>query len=250
VLTKEGDKQYIKHFLIDFGSTLGSASTKPNSPRSGFEQFFTWKSSAKEFFTLGLWVPAWSRIDYPDMPSVGRFTAKEFDPVKWTPEYPNPAFDNRLSDDLFWAARQVMRFTDDEIRAVVKTGQYSDAAAERYIADTLIARRDAIGRAYLSRPLALDAIRIEAGGVEFDDLSVRYGFQKGPQYRYQWSLFDNADNRKTPINDAVSNRIPQTGSAFLALDVRESGNEKRYVTIYLKRTGSAFSIVGIDRVLD
>ena len=42
-----------------------------------------------------------------------------------------------------------MAFTDEMIRAVVKTGQFSDPAAERHLADVLIKRRDKIGRAYL-----------------------------------------------------------------------------------------------------
>jgi hypothetical protein len=252
VLLAEGSLRYVKHYLIDFGSTLGSASTKANSPRSGFEQFFTWKSSAKEFFSLGMWVPAWSRIRYPDMPSVGRFTAQHFNPLTWTPEYPNPAFDNRLPDDEFWAARQVMMFTDDEIRAIVKTGSYSDLAAERYVADTIITRRDAIGRAYLSQPLSLDAVRIENGRIAFDDLAVRYKLHKAPvDYRYQWFSFDNQSQHKTVIPGASSPEIPaRSASPYVALEVSAAGNERRRMTIYLRQANPGFSIVGIDRVLN
>jgi hypothetical protein len=251
VLANEDGHRYVKHFLIDFGSTLGSASTKANSPRSGFEQFFTWKSAAKEFFTLGLWVPEWSRIRYPEMAAVGRFTAQEFDPVKWTPEYPNPAFDNRLPEDNYWAARQVMRFSDDEIRAIVKTGKYSDPAAERYVADVLIARRDAIGRSYLSRPLCLDEIHIENGRIAFDDLAVRYGLLKPVEYTYKWFAFDNKTASKGDAFDSASPEIPaSSASPYLALDIRALGNESRHLTIYLKRAASSYSIVGIDRVLN
>ena len=42
-----------------------------------------------------------------------------------------------------------MAFTDEMIRAIVKTGQFSDPAAEQHLADVLIKRRDKIGRAYL-----------------------------------------------------------------------------------------------------
>ena len=40
-------------------------------------------------------------------------------------------------------------FSDDMIRAVVATGQYSEPPRSGYLADVLIKRRDAIGRAYL-----------------------------------------------------------------------------------------------------
>ena len=63
---------------------------------------------------------------------------------------PTAAFLRARADDTFWAARRVMAFSDDMIRAIVKTGQYSDPAAERLLADVLIERRDAIGHAYLN----------------------------------------------------------------------------------------------------
>ena len=81
--------------------------------------------------TLGLAVPRWALAKYEVYPEVGRIEADVFNPEKWTPEYPNPAFLNRLPEDEFWAAKQVMAFTDDEIRAVVKSGQISNPAAEK-----------------------------------------------------------------------------------------------------------------------
>ena len=47
-------------------------------------------------------------------------------------------------DDAFWAARRVAAFTDELIRAAVHTGQFSDPAAEKYLGDVLIKRRDKI----------------------------------------------------------------------------------------------------------
>jgi hypothetical protein len=236
--------------LIDFGSTLGSASTKINSPRSGYEQFFTWRSAALEFFTFGLYVPKWSTIDYPDMPSVGRFSAKYFDPRKWTPEYPNPAFDNRLPEDVLWAAAQVMVFSDDDIRAAVRTGNYTDKAAERYVTDVLIERRNAIGRAYLSNPLTLTSIRVESGRLVFDDLAVRYGFVKNPpEYQYAWFRFDNEKETRMPVPGASSAEVPNVQAPFLVVDITAAGDESRKVTVYLRQAAPVYTIAGIERAL-
>ena len=60
-----------------------------------------------------------------------------------------------MPDDAFWAARQVMAFTDDEIRAIVRTGQYSQPA-EDWITATLIERRNRIGRTFFTKVLPLD----------------------------------------------------------------------------------------------
>ena len=81
-----------------------------------------WKTA----FTLGLWDRSWRQVKYPypNYPEVGRIEAKFFEPAKWKPEYPNPAFDRMLADDAFWAAKIVARFSDEAIRAIVKTGDY------------------------------------------------------------------------------------------------------------------------------
>jgi hypothetical protein len=247
-VVEENGVRFVKHYLIDFGSTLGSASTKANSPRSGWEQFFTWKSAAREFFTFGIWTPGWARIRYPDLPSVGRFTAERFDPAEWTPEYPNPAFRNRLPDDSFWAARQVMTFKDDEIRAIVNTGRYSDPAAEKYVGDVLIARRDAIGRTYLSRPGTLDRIRVEKDRVAFDDLSVAYGYREPPVYSYEWFRFDNENERMTPMKSPSSSRFPVALQSGEYAGVKVSaGPGSPVTTIYFRGESARIKVVGIER---
>ena len=53
-------------------------------------------------------------------------------------------------DDAFWAARRVAAFTDDLIRAAVRTGEFSDPQAEKYLADVLIERREKIKSIYLT----------------------------------------------------------------------------------------------------
>ena len=55
-----------------------------------------------------------------------------------------------------------MAFTDEDIRVLVKTGQYSNPAAEEWLIRCLRERRDKIGRAFLSKVLPLDDFRIEA----------------------------------------------------------------------------------------
>jgi hypothetical protein len=239
----------VRHHLLDFGSLFGSASNGPTSARSGFEPLFSWRSAALEFFTLGAWLPDWSRAHYPSFPAVGRFGSDFFDPVTWTPEYPNPAFENRLPEDTFWAAEQVMAFTDEDVRALVGTGRYSDPAAADYMVRTLITRRNAIGRAYLSRPLSLANIRIDGGRVAFDELAVRHGYiPEAPSYAYKWSAFDNATEQRSAIVDAEGPAIPRSEALYLVVDIT-AGNESRRVAIYLKRAPSGHRIVGIERVL-
>ena len=93
-------------------------------------------------------------------------------------------------EDAFWAAKQVAAFTDDEIRAIVETGEFSDQRAADWIAECLIRRRDKIATAWFGKVLPLDNFRVAGGKLAFDDLS-RYaaGMQLG--YEITWASYDN-----------------------------------------------------------
>ena len=160
-LISENGRQYIRHYLFDFGSTLGSGTVFAQKPRAGNEYLWEPGPTFKSLFSLGLWVRPWIRVDYPDYPSIGNFEADFFQPEKWKPEYPNPAFDNMTDEDAFWAAKIVMSFTDEQLRAIVKTGQLSDARAEAYLAETIIKRRDKVGRFWLNQVNPLDQFRVD-----------------------------------------------------------------------------------------
>lgn len=251
-LVEEDGSRYIKHYLIDFGAVLGSNTYRPDSPRNGFEYLFDVKPAAVRFFTLGLYVPRWSRsAHYPDLPSVGRFEYELFEPDSWKPEYPNIAFHNRDPEDTFWAAKQVMAFSDEQIRALVKTGQYSDPRAEDWVTRCLMARRDKIGRAYFARLLPLDRFQVKDGRLQFADLSERYGFTKARPYRVEWSAFDNDREKHAPIPDAGGFELPkQIGQArdgeYFAATIRADEPHKT-VIVYLRKTPAGMKVVGVDR---
>ena len=66
-----------------------------------------------------------------------------------------------LADDAFWAAKIIARFSDDAIRAIVKTGDYLSPSAERYLADTLIKRRDKVVAYFFRQLNPLDGFAID-----------------------------------------------------------------------------------------
>ncbi len=249
MLVEENGVSYVKHHLIDFGSILGSASNGPNTPRSGFEYIFEFKKAAARFFSFGLAVPKWARADFGDISSVGILEADAFDAENWVAEYPNAAFSNRLPDDGFWAARQVMAFTDEQIRAIVKTGGYTDPRAEQYVAECLIKRRDKIGRAFFARVLPLDRFAVRDGRLVFEDLAVKHKFIASQSYSTQWSAFDNDTERLTPLAGETSPEAPAVKIAdggFLAASIRGE-DAKKTVTVYLRKRGGRLDVVGVDR---
>lgn len=245
VVTESG-RRFVKHYLIDFGSTLGSATSKPNSPRSGFEYMWSFKPALAQFASLGLYVPGWARAHYPNYASAGRFEHERFDPLKWKPEYPNPAFMNCRPDDGFWMAKQIMAFTDEQIRAIVKTGKYSDQRAENWIIECLIKRRDKIGRAYFGRVLPLDGFAVEDERLTFRNLAVQHGFEKEPAYQVHWTIFDNERETHDDLAAEKSLRIPRSDQPYIAATIRAEDPAKK-VVVYLQGRGPSRRIVGIER---
>ena len=132
ILTSVDGVARIRHYLIDFTRSLGSGiyggaklsweGNEPALPDLG--------TIGRNIAGMGIATPAWMKAKYPDLREVGAFEANTFDPAEWTTNQPIAPFANRLPDDTFWAAKQVMAFTDEEIRAIVQTGQYSKAAED------------------------------------------------------------------------------------------------------------------------
>ncbi len=251
ILTTIDGVPRIRHFLVDLTRSLGSGVF--DGPKVGWEgnetSFPGLGAIGHSIATLGLATPAWMKETFPDLPEVGAFGSTAFDPARWTTMDPIPPFVNRLPDDEFWAARQVMAFTDDEIRAIVRTGQYSQPA-EDWITATLIERRNRIGRAFIAKVLPLDHFRLAGGALVFDDLGVTYGLSAPRTYTISWSGFDNAADKTTatigagPQLPAEAQRL--AAGSYIAARV-QGANDALDVTVFLRRQADSFAVVGVER---
>ncbi len=239
--------KFVKHYQLDFGSTLGSGSDKVNSPRSGGEYLFGWKDAAIQLVTLGLAVPRWARASYPNLKAVGRFESEMFDPERWVPEYPNPAFMNRLPDDEFWMAKQIASLRDEDIRGIVKAAEYSDPRAAEWIIRCLIERRDKIGRAAFSKVLPLDRFALNNGSLEWMDIAAAYGLGKAPEIGVRWEAFDNERETTTPIPDEGTSRLPRMHSdGYWLATLSSPARQRQTVRVYVRKRGEQVHIVGIE----
>jgi hypothetical protein len=241
----ENGRKFIRHYQLDFGSTLGSGTEVANSARSG-AYLFAWKPSARQFFTLGLVPEYWMFAHFPDYPSIGRIESKVFDPERWVPDYPNPAFANRLPDDEFWGAKLVTAFADDEIRAIVSMGQLSDKKAEEWLVEALMKRRDKIGRAYFSKVLPLDQFAIDKGELVWQDLGAAHGLTPA-DIGIQWSAFDNMTGARTPLAGQSSKRIPALSSGYSCVTLQDRKIPSHTIDVFLNHGAGAPRVVGIDR---
>jgi hypothetical protein len=239
VLAQEDGIPYVKHHLIDFGASLGSASFMANSPRDGNVYLFSWRDSAAQLFSLGFYAPKWQRTEYPKIPAVGRFEYANFDPDRWVPDYPNPAFANENPGDRLWAARKIAAFTDQDIRAIVATGEYSDPEARAWVERCLIERRNKILKAYLHGTAALDHFAVKNGRLEYR------GGDTAQAPGVEWSTFDNQTGTHSAIEGARDWRLPESTAAYLR--ARVTDGEGPTVSVYVSRRGEQPRVVGIER---
>jgi hypothetical protein len=270
MLEGEQGRQWIRHYMFDFGSIMGSGSTTAQAPRAGNEYILEWGPGFKTLATLGLYIRPWILVDYWEgAKSVGRFEGDFFDPVEWRPEYPNPAFDNMTPEDAFWGARLVAKFSNEAIRAVVAKARYSEPGAAEHITTTLIKRRDKVLRAWLTGVNPL--VNAQLGSVlTFENAAVDAGIATPPQsYQVEWFRFDNATGTSTP--DAVGGVVggivgqTETGVTFPRFEMPQTLRDAAFVrvsvstihpdypawsnpvTFTFRRNGTQWETVGLDR---
>jgi len=250
-LVEEKGVQFIRHAWADFSVLLGSGFEQVKNPRDGFEPLFDVGTTLKNLLGMGFHTPDWQKAQYPDIPSVGLFESKVFDPSTWVPTVEVAALANHLPDDDYWAAKQILAFTDEDLKIVVKAAQYTDPRAEEWVAQRLIERRDKVVRYYLDRVLPLENFRIENGVLRFDDLAAQKGLRSPQNYSVQWSGFRNLEKDYVPLPEANSLQVPQVasssepGSYYAARILSEVPG--KILTAYLRKGETGFKVVGIER---
>ena len=257
-LVDENGRAIVKHYLQDVGSSLGMANNL-HEWDMGWEYYYDGPATKKRLLTFGFALSPWQTVPYVEYPSIGLFEGDEFDPTTWKPQTPVLAYIEMRPDDAFWAARKVMAFSDDLIRAAVHTGQYTNPAAEAHLASVLIKRRDKIGQAYLPaiNPI-VDPVLHDGGRLTFGNAAVDPGFAQAPQtYRAEWLAFDNTTgatrsightDSQTPQMNAPS--LPSSGyiEVDISADAPAHTTWARPVKTYFRRTSDGWKLVGLERL--
>jgi hypothetical protein len=261
-IVPEGARQIVRHHLLDFGSTLGSGTVKAQSRRAGNE--FVWESRPTliTMLTLGLYVRPWIKVDYPDMPAVGRFESTYYRAENWKPDYPNPAFRKARPEDRFWAARIVAALPDAAVAAMVGTGRFTDPRATEYLTKTLLERRTKVLRTWLNatNPVVDPALG-SAGELTFENAAEQAGVAKAAaRYTLEWSRFDNATGAHHPVGGEQT--VPTTKAVapavlmsaapdYVSVRIRAYHAEHPAwatpLVAYFRRAGDRWSLVGLER---
>ena len=72
MLIETNGTRWVKHYMFDFGSILGSGTVHAQYHRPGNEYIFEWAPGWVTLGTLGFYVRPWALIDYPKVPPLRR----------------------------------------------------------------------------------------------------------------------------------------------------------------------------------
>ena len=191
-------RRYVKHYMVDFGSGLGSTARTNRDLRPGHEYIADFPSMLTSFMTLGLHQRDWEHRHVPAVRGVGLYDAAPFSPAAWKPN--NATYLPFLTADRFdnfWGAKILIKFTPAQLRAVVETGRFSDPAATDYLTRTLIQRQRVAARYWFSKVAPIDrpeVVQTAAGyTVCFDDLLLTNRLAApGTTTRYTISTHDRS----------------------------------------------------------
>lgn len=255
---EEDGRRFVKHYLIDFGSTFGSDTIGVNEPEVGREYRFDTKEAAKVFFTGGVYKPKWRRESYDPVfsPAVGRYSAKGFRPHRWKQNFPLNAFGAMTDRDGFWAARIVASFTPEQILAIVRTAEFSDPADTEYLATQIVARQRLIVQHYAQRTAGIGDFRIADGGraIEFTDYRRLFPTESPGPSTFEYSvekaegangisLRGKTDGRRLTIDDRIA-ALGEDGD-ILKIEIGRTGEDRRARLYVFKESEGGFAIAGI-----
>jgi hypothetical protein len=262
-VVEQGGKQIVRHHLLDFGSTIGSAGVYPREAYEGWEYVVEGKKALAGVPSLGLYVKNWRTIPLYRAESVGAFPIDntQWDPERWKPRYGNSAFRSARLDDKFWAARRLQAVTDEMMNALVGVGRFNDPRSEEMLSKFLIERRNAILRRYLPAVNPVLDVRLSPSGrLTFRNAAVDADVAHAPkEYVVVWQRFDNAtgtttnlgETRESVTNVNAPNDLPAAAGMYIRVEISANGGPESWTEpahAYFRREAAGWTLVGFERV--
>lgn len=262
---EDAGRHYVRHYLIDFASTLGAGAGGP-FPLANHEYSFDALAISGRALSLGFHQSPWERIERPKgLNEIGYLESKEFEPSKWKPLNPNEAFANLTDRDGYWGAKIVSAFNDEQLEAAVAEGKYRNPEAARYVVRLLGERRDKIARHWFDRVAPLDFFAVDGETVRFHDLGEERGIYPGttPRYRAriaavdagrggaEWSGWSDLSKPAVDLSAAVAvepiRSTSEVKRPFLAVQtqVNRGAGWSSSVTVYISRASGR--VVALSR---
>jgi hypothetical protein len=262
-VVEQDGRQVVRHQLIDFGSTIGSAGIYPREPYEGAEYLVEGKKTLAGIPAFGFYIKDWRTVPLYRARSVGAVPIDnvQWDPEMWKPRYGNSAFRAARLDDKFWAARRLQAFTDDMINAVIRVGQFNDPKSEEMLSKFLIERRNAIVRRYLPAVNPITDVQLSSSNtLTFKNAAVDAEVAAAPaEYVVAWSRFDNTTGATTELGVTKAkdtslpapDDLPAAVGSYIRVAITAEGGPEAWnapVHAFFLRETAGWRLVGFERM--
>ncbi len=261
---EDASRKYVRHYLVDFGLGIGVQAGRSNRIHFGYSYTLDPMHMLKSLASLGMWRRPWEGRSVPNLRGVGLFGYKNYKPGLWKPTsssyYP---FLERDRFDDFWGAKILIRFTRDQLEAVVGEANYSDPRASEYIVDVLVRRQRIAARHFFRQVDPLDAVEVSAVGerarVCFRDLALQYRLEGGETHYLAesferggtstgWSAEGRPDADGRACFDDVIVATGNESYTVVSIDTRRAHLKGKGTLVHLARnTEGELRVIGIVR---
>jgi hypothetical protein len=188
---EEDGRRYIRHYLQDFGSNLGSGSTSAQQPRGGYEYLVEPGKIGKGLIGLGFYRRDWMSITWPHDPSIGNIEADVFDPATWKTEYPNSCVQADGCGGRFLGGKHrvaVHRRHDPRGRGRSTTHESRCGRATSLTSSSSGAIRPCAGESPEQPPGPIRSAQRQAPELAFENAAVRLRLvNQHPEYEIGWA---------------------------------------------------------------
>jgi hypothetical protein len=261
VYVTEGEKSFVRHYLIDFDHIFGGIAGQHGDLSDGYEYRFDPEGILVSMLSLGLYVKPFERIRHSGYTAIGPFSADPFDFYNWKPALPN-RYMNRMNDlDALWGVRKLLAITPEHLRAAIRAAHYSEPGAPEHLFDVLWQRRQKIAQAVLGRVNPVDGFELADGGraLDFVDLGVEHGVADPASASWlvqlgvrgaQGELLQPAVHLAEPRIALPPLRVAPGEQAVVRIQALREGRrlgDPTHVHLVPVRGGQGWRIVGIDR---
>ena len=268
VYVEEDGRKFIRHYLIDFGSTFGSDSLQPNLKEVGREHGIDFDEAGKILLTAGIYQPAWRNKNYDPIfsPAIGRYSTKSFSPNGWKSNFTLAALKEMTTLDGFWAMQKISAFTPEQIRAMVETAEYSKESDSEYLIKQILARQKIIVQYYANKRMGIGKFEMSQNNnnstLNFTDYRLRFPTDKVVNSKFEYKLQTINKKSKTltkgsfdkdsfEINQDLIKQISTLGispedKGIAKLVLNRVGEKDKKATIYLWSADEiSLKVVGI-----
>jgi len=189
---------FVRHYLIDFGETMGVHGMSWQWRWDGFEHFFDWRDHIRDTLLLGLRRSSWEKID-PALTGIeAYYESNEFKLKNWKEGFQFEPIRQAQPDDDYWAAKIIARVKKEHLVALFQAAGHGNPKEEDYLIQTFMERLDIILEEVFNRVTPLEVSRVNSQAIQLADMAEVLGETKSAidaNRIYRVEYFDGQNKR-------------------------------------------------------